>query len=72
MRAQQKLTQKGNSFGFSIPKQMLVFLGWLPGESFIVELTDDRSVLIRRVTERDLAPIGPPRMLDRGLPRAEP
>lgn len=66
MRALQKLTQKGSSTGFTIPKAILHHLGWLPGESFILELLEDESIRVRRPTERDFAPIGPPRMINRG------
>lgn len=42
---------------------MLITLGWLPGESIILELLEDQSVRLRRPTDRDFAPQGAPRML---------
>lgn len=67
MRALQKLTQKGNSYGFSVPRPLMVHLGWLPGESFIIELLEDQSLRVRRPTGEDFAPIGVPRVLSRPL-----
>jgi antitoxin component of MazEF toxin-antitoxin module len=67
MRALQKLVRNGNATGISIPRPMLVHLGWLPGEQFILELLEDGSVRVRRPVERDFAPIGAPRMLSEPL-----
>lgn len=63
MRALQKLTRNGNSTAITIPRTLLHALGWLPGESVIIELLEDRSIRIRRPVERDFAPIGAPRLL---------
>jgi antitoxin component of MazEF toxin-antitoxin module len=63
MRALQKLVRNGNATSISIPRPILVHLGWLPGEQFILELLEDGSVRVRRPVERDFAPIGAPRML---------
>jgi hypothetical protein len=67
MRALHKLTQKGSSTQFTIPKMMLVHLGWLAGENMIIELLDDNSVRVRRPCERDFTPMGAPRMLSRAV-----
>jgi antitoxin component of MazEF toxin-antitoxin module len=63
MRALQKLTTRGNSTGVSIPRVLLHRLGWLPGESVILELLEDDSVRVRRPVERDFAPLGAPRLV---------
>jgi antitoxin component of MazEF toxin-antitoxin module len=62
MRALQKLTTRGNSTGVSIPRTILHRLGWLPGESVIIEVLEDDSVRVRRPCERDFAPLGAPRL----------
>ncbi len=63
MRALQKLTRNGNSTSITIPRPVLFVLGWLPGESMILEVLEDHSIRVRRPVERDFAPIQPPRIL---------
>ena len=63
MRALQKLTRNGSSTAVTIPRVLLHTLGWLPGESIVIELLEDRSLRIRRPVERDFAPLGAPRLL---------
>jgi antitoxin component of MazEF toxin-antitoxin module len=63
MRARQKLVRNGNSTSVNIPRPMLIHLGWLPGEEMVVEILEDNSVRIRRLVERDFAPIAAPRMV---------
>lgn len=63
MRAFQKLVKNGNSTAVSIPRTLLVHLGWLPGESVIIELLEDNTLRLRRPTERDFAPQGAPRLI---------
>jgi antitoxin component of MazEF toxin-antitoxin module len=62
-RALQKLTRNGNATAISIPRGILHTLGWLPGESVILEVLEDQSVRIRRPCERDFAPLGASRLL---------
>jgi antitoxin component of MazEF toxin-antitoxin module len=62
-RALQKLVRNGNSVGVSIPRVILHTLGWLPGESVILELLEDQTLRIRRPCERDFGPLGAPRLL---------
>ncbi len=68
MRALQKLCRNGNSTAVSIPRALLHTVGWLPGESIIIELLEDQSLRIRRPVERDFAPLGAPRVLPDPLP----
>lgn len=56
MRALQKLVRNGNSTQVTIPRAVLVYLGWLPGEEIILELTDAKHVVIRRPTPDEFAP----------------
>lgn len=63
MRAIQKLVRNGNSTAVSIPRPLLIHIGWLPGESVVLELLEDKSIRIRRPQERDFAPIGAPRIV---------
>jgi antitoxin component of MazEF toxin-antitoxin module len=63
MRALQKLAKNGNSTCVSIPRPILIHLGWLPGEPIIVELLEDDSLRLRRPVMQDIAPISAPRML---------
>jgi antitoxin component of MazEF toxin-antitoxin module len=69
MRALQKLVRNGNSTAVSIPRPILFYLGWLPGESIVLEVLDDKSLRVRRPCDRDFAPLGAPQMLSND-PRA--
>jgi len=62
MRALQKLVKNGNSTAVSIPRPLLVHMGWLPGESIVIELLEDNTLRLRRPVERDFAPQGAPRL----------
>jgi len=63
MRAEQKLVRHGNATGVSIPKQILVYLGWLPGERVVIELLEDMSLRLRLRDESDFARIRAPRLV---------
>lgn len=63
MRFLQKLVRNGNSTGVSIPRSVLVHLGWLPGQQVIGEVLEDQSIRIRLPREQDFAPIGKPQLL---------
>jgi antitoxin component of MazEF toxin-antitoxin module len=56
MRRLQKLVRCGNSTHVTLSPQMTTWLGWLPGESVIVELTENKTVVIRRPSADDFAP----------------
>lgn len=63
MRALQKLVRNGNATSVTIPRPFLMHLGWLPGETRLVEITEDGSILVRVPTARDFAPQAAPRIL---------
>lgn len=63
MRAYQKLVRNGNATAVTVPRTMLIHLGWLPGESIILELLESDQILLRRPELRDFAPVGPPRLV---------
>jgi antitoxin component of MazEF toxin-antitoxin module len=63
MRALQKLVKNGNSTQVTIPRTMLITLGWITGESVMLELLEDGSLRLRRPVERDFAPVGAPRLV---------
>lgn len=69
MRCLQKLQRCGNANHFTIPRVACLWLGWLPGEAFIFETLEDKSVRIRKPTPDDFAPKNPPRLVvDNSLP----
>lgn len=69
MRALQKLTRNGSSTTVTIPRAVLIHLGWLTGEMIVLEVLEDQSVRVRRPTEADFAPKRTPRLvLDDTLP----
>ena len=63
MRAIQKIIRNGNSAMVTIPRPLLIHLEWLPGETLILELLEDKSIRIRRPTERDFAPVQRPQII---------
>lgn len=67
MRALQKLTRNGNATCVSIPRAILHTIGWLPGESIILELLEDQSLRIRRPSADDFGPTAAPRILHNPL-----
>lgn len=59
--AEQKLCQRGNSTGVSIPRPFLHQLGWLSGRRIVIELDDKQECLIIRLPRpSDYGPSGPP------------
>lgn len=40
----------------------MVHLGWLPGESVMIELLEDSTLRVRRPIPQDFAPIHAPRL----------
>ena len=63
MRAIQKLVRNGNATAVTIPRPLMIMLGWLPGEVIVIELLEDSTLRIRRPVERDYAPLGAPRLV---------
>ena len=56
MRALQKLVKNGNSTQVTIPRAVLHYLDWLPGEFIILEVCADKTLRIRPPVETDVAP----------------
>lgn len=63
MRAMQKLVKHGNATAVSIPRALLIHLGWFCGEWIILELLEDNSIRMRRPELRDVQPVGLPRLI---------
>lgn len=69
MRALQKLVRNGNSTQVTIPRPALFWLGWLPGEAVILEVLENKSLLIRRPASDEFLPTRAKAVtLDRELP----
>jgi len=69
MRALQKLVRNGNSTQVTIPRPALFWLGWLPGEAVILEVLENKSLLIRRPASDEFMPNRAKTVvLDRELP----
>ena len=47
----------------SIPRPMLHWLGWLPGQAVIIEMTEDKSVIVRLPQQSDFGPVVGPRII---------
>lgn len=56
MLAIQKLIVNGTSVMVTIPRPFMRVLGWLPGQTVMVEMQLDKAVKIRRPRERDFEP----------------
>lgn len=73
MRALQKICVCGNSAHVAIPKAALFWLGWLPGEQIILELTENKQVVLRRPGPNEFAPKRTASiLLDSSLPGVAP
>lgn len=57
-RMLQKLVKNGGSTQVTIPRPLLFALGWLTGQPVILELTEERTLHVRPLDERDLMPRG--------------
>lgn len=67
LRALQKIVRNGSSVQVTIPRVILVQLGWLPGATIVVEANDEMtSLVIRQPTQEDFGPICAPRILHNG------
>jgi antitoxin component of MazEF toxin-antitoxin module len=55
MIALQRLTRNGNSSTVTIKKGILEFLGWLPGHYVLVELREDKTIVLRAPTADDIS-----------------
>jgi antitoxin component of MazEF toxin-antitoxin module len=53
VRALQKLIRNGTSTQVTIARPLLIQLGWLSGETVIVELMEDESIRVRRPNSSD-------------------
>lgn len=53
MRALQRLVRNGHATQVTIPKAILIHLGWLPGEDVIVDVLEDKTLHIRRPETKD-------------------
>lgn len=63
MRCLQKIVQNGNSSQVTLPRPLMFWLGWLPGEAIIVEALEDKSVRIRRPARDEFLPKNPPKIV---------
>ena len=69
MRCIQKLVRNGNATHVALPRPLLMWLNWLPGEAIVVEALEDKSVRLRRPTSDDFLPRNPkPLKLDTSFP----
>lgn len=56
MRRLQKLIRNGNSTMVTLSPQVLAWLGWVPGQLIVVELTDSKRVVIRAPVDGEFLP----------------
>jgi antitoxin component of MazEF toxin-antitoxin module len=55
-RAIQKLVRNGNSTQVTLPRIMLIPLGWLPGMEVVLELLEDNTIRIRPLEDAAFRP----------------
>ena len=53
MKMFRKLSRHGNANHFSIPRRYTDFLGWRVGETYVMEVTVNRTLIFRRSTPAD-------------------
>lgn len=63
MRCIQKLLRNGNSTQVTIPRPVLIALGWLPGQAVILEVLENSTIVLRIPRDADFAPKGRPRLV---------
>lgn len=56
MRRLQKLVANGNSTQVTIPRAAMLWLGWLPGEAIIFEVTENKHVVLRQPRADEFLP----------------
>ena len=56
MRTLQKIVRNGNGIQVGIPRQVLTYLGWLPGSFVILEVLEDKSIRLRPPAPDEFAP----------------
>lgn len=54
MTSYQKLVRNGTSTAVTIPRRFLHALNWLSGDDVFLEVTEDRAVVIRRISREAL------------------
>lgn len=52
----QKIIVCGNSAHITLPKPVLFFLGWLPGQHIVLEVTESKQLVVRAPAPEDFAP----------------
>ena len=62
-RALQKLVRNGNATQVTIPRVLLVHLGWIPGQPVILEHLEDNTLRVRLAEAADFLPAHPPRLV---------
>lgn len=63
MRCLAKLQRCGCSTHVGIPKDAMLWLGWLPGQVVVFEVLEDKSVRFRLPDDREFAPKRPGRVV---------
>ena len=63
MRAEIKIVRNGTSTGVNVPRQIMIRLGWLPGQRVIVELLEDDSIRLRLPKLEDFVQLGRGRVI---------
>lgn len=62
-RAVVALRMDGSSTVVTIPRQILTYLGWLPGDDTVIELLEDNTLRVRPFTKDDVPDRRAPRLL---------
>jgi len=63
MRDLRKLVRNGNATQITIPRPMLVTLGWLPGMEVVMELLEDNTLRIRPLEDKAFQPKPKPQLV---------
>jgi antitoxin component of MazEF toxin-antitoxin module len=68
----QKLVRNGSSTQVTIPRCVLIWLGWQTGQAVAVEILEDKTLHIRRPTTEDFLPQHQARVVLEHLPAVKP
>jgi len=64
----QKIVLQGNSAMVTIPRAMMNFLGWRPGQPVTLRLQENGTIVVRLWRDNELQQVGTPGLVDVATP----
>ena len=54
----RRITKNGSSYAVNLPRPVMHYLGWQPGEELTVRITDRQTLELARASHLDFVPVG--------------